>query len=556
MRAGRRVALAATLALLALCLSLPAEAQIPGWNTRAFGDGTQGSATVDANGVWTVTGQSGDTWEREDNFFVVYKPLSGDGSITTRLLNAEEGAEWSRIGVMIRDDLEDPAAMTFQFYMTGGITPDPPHGVEANFRGVPGARMSKDEEPGPEGANRVPREFPLWLKVERRGDRLVGLASPDGQFWIPVTRSHQIPMRSEPIAGVFICSNNAGDSPLTATFDGKVTEVSSRLLKPEEASPLQPDPVITMGGENSVLLMWERVNHMGKDADGYVVWKAPVGGNDFVKIGELPGNQTSFIDDKIKNGEKARYRVTTIVRVGPAGDKILETQIYPGGTLALTPVEGAPNPGGRITIGGREYFASPLDAGGRNAVTAVPGSASIDSSGVLTLRAAGYNLDGQSDGGHQLLTPVTGDFTFTARVLGPPEAEAGDVNDAAKFGIAVRESPLADSRYAGMMITPTFGIRSPHLRLFTFGWSDDLTANEDIPTFPIHFRIQRRGTVIHMFTSADGNTFEPYGDPATTELIGFVANAYVGFMGSAHDDERPPDQVARARFDQITLTTP
>ena len=73
------------IALLAFGLSLPARAQIPGWTEKAFGDDTQGSASVDANGVWTIKGQSGDLWERDDHFFIVYKQALGN--IAPLLLN-------------------------------------------------------------------------------------------------------------------------------------------------------------------------------------------------------------------------------------------------------------------------------------------------------------------------------------------------------------------------------------------------------------------------------------------------------------------------------------
>jgi hypothetical protein len=390
----------------------------------------------------------------------------------------------------------------------------------------------------------------VWLKIERRGDRFVGSASEDGAAWIPVTRAHQIKMKNEIVAGVFVNSNNEGESMLTGTFDGKLTDVSNKLLKPEEATPLQSDPVITQGGNNAVLLTWERVNHLGKEADGYVVYKAKVGDTDFTKVAELPGDKTSFLDETIKNGEQAQYRVTTIVKVGPSADKILESRTYPGSEGLLSYVTGAANP--PIPIGGRDYFATVLDGGGDKAVTDKPGSAAIDSNGVVTLRASGWDLQERIDGGQQLLTPVTGDFTFTARVLEAPTVEGGEVNEWSKFGIAVRESTLADSRYAGMLITPQHGIRSPHRRLFTVGWSEDLGPNEDAPTFPIFFRIQRRGEEIKTFTSADGTTFAEYGEPATTVLPGLVPNVYVGLIGTSHDTE----QIAQAKFDQITLTTP
>jgi regulation of enolase protein 1 (concanavalin A-like superfamily) len=532
------------LALLSFGLCLPASAQIPGWETKAFGDATQGSATVDSNGVWTVTGQSGDTWERDDHFFTVYKPLTGDGSVTTRLLTAGEGAEWSRIGVMMRDDLENPAAQVFQFYMTAGGV----HGIEANFRGVTGDRMAKDQKAGNDGGKRGPAAPPVWFKVERRGDRMVGYLSSDGAFWIPVTRSHQFPMADPIIAGVFVCSNNEGDSPLSGTFDGKVSAVGNTLLKPEEAAPLQPEAV-ALGGNNSVLLTWDRVQHGGKEADGYIVYKAKVGETTFTKLADVAGNTPTYTDSTIKNGEQAQYRVTSIVKVGPAADKIVESQTFPGSEGLLLYVTGAANP--PIPIAGRDFFATVLDGGGNQPVTTQPGSAAIDN-GVVTLRASGWSLNDRIDGGHQLVTPVTGDFTFTARVTGPPTVEGGEVGDNAKFGIAVRESPRANSRYVAALITPTRGTRAPHRRLFTDGWTEDLGPNEDTPTFPIFYRIQRRGDEIKIFTSADGTTFAEYGDPATSVLPALTPNAYVGFIGTSGDVE----QMAQARFDQITLTTP
>jgi hypothetical protein len=56
MRPLSGAALLVSVAALALALSLPAHAQIPGWSDKAFGEDTQGSAAVDANGVWTVKG--------------------------------------------------------------------------------------------------------------------------------------------------------------------------------------------------------------------------------------------------------------------------------------------------------------------------------------------------------------------------------------------------------------------------------------------------------------------------------------------------------------------
>src|SRR5947208_16695940 len=130
--------------------SRPAHAAgIPGWQDQDFNTTTAGSATVDSNGVWTIMGDGADTWDRDDQFHIVYKPLKGDGSVTTKLLSAPDGAEWSKVGVIMRNDLTNKAAAVMEFHMTTQ------HGGENLIRGIDdpengasplqGSRMAKDE---------------------------------------------------------------------------------------------------------------------------------------------------------------------------------------------------------------------------------------------------------------------------------------------------------------------------------------------------------------------------------------------------------------------------
>jgi hypothetical protein len=543
MQQGRYIRLMMAAGALALAAwgSRPAHAAVPGWSEKTVGTSTQGSASVDASGVWTIKGSGNDLWGTEDDFEIVSQPLSGDGSVTTKLLGADSGMEFSKVGVLMREDLDDPAAKTIVLSMAGGS-----HGGDERFRALTGDRMGKDRKMAVDGeAGLFPRKFPVWLKIERRGNGFTSYASQDGAFWVPVGRTQQIAMKSDIVAGCFVCSNDDGNL-LAATFDGTATAVSPKLLKPEEAAPLQPNPLIALGGDNSVTLMWNRVNHLGKDADGYVVYKGKVGDSNLVKIKELPGDQTSFIDDTIKNGEIARYRVTTLVNVG---GKTLESQTI---TNQLYTVSGAPNP--TLKIGADTFLANVLDCGGNHELTDKPGSAAIDANGVVTLTASGWDIQEEADGGEQCMTPVSGDFTFTARVLGVPNHPDGsDADEWAKFGIAVRETTMAESRYVAMLITPQHGIRSPHHRTFNGGRTNDVGPNQDTPDFPIYFRIQRRGETISVFTSADGTKFDPYGSPETLDLPGLSPNTYVGFVGTAGGVQMP---ITQAKFDKVTLTKP
>ncbi len=385
----------------------------------------------------------------------------------------------------------------------------------------------------------------------RQGDQFTGYArAGDNDPWIPVSTPHKLIMGDQIVAGCFICSVSDGNLQ-AGTFDGKVTDVSPNLLKPEEAVPIQPYPVAVQGGNNSVLLTWAPVDHFGHPADGYAVYKAKVGDTSFTKIKDLKGDQTSFLDDQIKNGEEAVYEVTTVVTIG---GKTMESRPFSSDAAnsdVLLFETGAPNP--PLKIGNADFFANVLDGGGDKEHTDTPGSAAIDANGVVTLKASGWDIQERYDGGEELLTPVHGDFTFTARVLGIPTLSDGtDANEWAKFGIAVRENTLAESRYASMLITPMHGIRSPHRRMFTAGWSDDVGPNEDTPAFPVYFRLQRQGDTLKFFTSADGSKFTAYGMPDTLTMPDLSTDVYVGFMGSSHNN---PD-VAQTKLDKVQLTTP
>jgi regulation of enolase protein 1 (concanavalin A-like superfamily) len=534
--------------------SRPARAAVPGWTDQDFNTTTAGSAKVDTStGVWTIQGAGSDTWERNDQFHIVYQPLKGDGRITTRLLTAEEGNEYSKCGLMTRNDLTNKAAQVIQIHMTTG------HQGEALYRGLSdpdpdnsslgSTRMAKDWKMG--DSQLFPRKFPTGLTIQRRGNRFTAYARQDETGpWIPVSRDEKLPMGDQIVAGVYVCSHDES-SLLTATFDGKATEVSNTLLKPEEVIPLQPNPIIATGLDNAVMLTWSPVDHMGHPADGYVIYRQKTGEDKFTMIGSVTGDKSSFLDDKIKNGEAARYRVTTVVNVG---GKTLESRMFdpndPDNSNKLNDEGGAPNP--PVTINNTVFSASLLGGGGNKEYTDTAGSASIDANGVVTLKASGWDIQESFDGGEQLMTPVHGDFTFTARVLGVPSVEGGDVNEWAKFGIKVAENTQAESRYAAMLLTPQHGIRSPHRRMWENGWSDDVGPNEDTPASSVSLRIQRTGNTLKFFRSDDGKTFSPYGVPDTLEVPDLNQDLFVGLVGTAHDNS----QVAQAKFDQIQLTTP
>src|SRR5229473_460197 len=184
MQRGRCISLAVMAGILALAggSGRPAHAAgIPGWMDQDFNTTTAGSASVDSTGVWTIKGDGADTWDRDDQFHIVYKPLKGDGSVTTKLLSAPDGAEWSKVGVLMRNDLTNKAAAVMQLHMTTG------HGGDYLIRGISDpqngdsglgtTRIGKDEKVENNATGLIfPHQFPVWLKIVRQGDQFTGYA--------------------------------------------------------------------------------------------------------------------------------------------------------------------------------------------------------------------------------------------------------------------------------------------------------------------------------------------------------------------------------------------
>ncbi|MEV2217106.1 ABC transporter permease subunit [Streptomyces sp. NPDC050997] len=157
-----------------------------------------------------------------DNFYLVHKQLTGDGSLTVDLRSltaapdtgtggkpAKSAQPWAKAGIIMKESLTrgSPYAAVMA---TGG------HGV----------RMQYDythDTAGPSGM--VSEESPRRLRLVRSGDSLTGYASTDGSRWTEVD-SVKLPGLAHTVrAGFFVASPEAkqdtaagaGFSPAVAT---------------------------------------------------------------------------------------------------------------------------------------------------------------------------------------------------------------------------------------------------------------------------------------------------------------------------------------------------
>jgi hypothetical protein len=186
----------------------------PAWLDRDVGStGLAGSASQD-NGTWTVKGAGADIWGTADAYHEVAKSLDGDGEVLARVTSEDAANSFAKAGVVVG-------------YGSGFetvILDIRPNGViEFMARPTPGGNM--------QFLAGSAASLPVWLKIERRGDQLTGLMSPDGHDWqvVGVTSvSFSSPSRGAPSAGLAVTSHDTS-SLNTATFDHFAVAAGHRL---------------------------------------------------------------------------------------------------------------------------------------------------------------------------------------------------------------------------------------------------------------------------------------------------------------------------------------
>ncbi|MEO6237118.1 MAG: hypothetical protein ABIQ52_08970 [Vicinamibacterales bacterium] len=193
--------------LAAICLSLAlspaASAQtLPaGWNSADIGAvGAAGSASGD--GVsFSVAGAGADIWNSADAFRFVYRTLSGDGSIVTRVATEQYVSTWTKAGVMIRESL-DPGSRHAMMIVS------PAKGLAFQRRVATGGASTST--PGSMGAP------PAFVRLTRAGATITAAQSSDGVSWV-VVGTDTISMSATVYVGLIVSSHVYG-TLATATF--------------------------------------------------------------------------------------------------------------------------------------------------------------------------------------------------------------------------------------------------------------------------------------------------------------------------------------------------
>jgi hypothetical protein len=157
------------------------------------------SFTEEPPGTFTVTARSGDAFGQSDQFYYVFKQLSGPGSIIAKVESTTNTSASAKVGVMIRETLDPDSKHAFTFMRPDG-----------------GVRFNRRQETGDITMNSVENglTFPHWVKLERDISGLFTAShSADGLTWVSVDdagmgSSDTVQMSTIVYIGLAVSSNN------------------------------------------------------------------------------------------------------------------------------------------------------------------------------------------------------------------------------------------------------------------------------------------------------------------------------------------------------------
>ncbi len=181
----------------------PATGLPAGWSNADVGTVGVAGSTSFGGGVFTVNGSGTTIGGTADSFQFASTAITGDCTVTARVVTQTATHNYARAGVMIR------SALTAGSMMADAII-TPAQGAYMQSRLTTDATAAT----GSGGAAAAP----YWVRVTRVGNVFTGYKSANGVTWTQMSTPKTIAMGSTVQVGLAVCSYN--NSTLgTATFD-------------------------------------------------------------------------------------------------------------------------------------------------------------------------------------------------------------------------------------------------------------------------------------------------------------------------------------------------
>jgi regulation of enolase protein 1 (concanavalin A-like superfamily) len=183
-----------------------------GWLSQDIGAVAVPGSASESSGVFTLRGNGPDVWGVADALHFAHRQMTGDGTITARVVGMAGADPWTKVGIMIRATTAPGAAHAFMLASIGkGL---------AFQRRVSDGGVSTHTAGAFVGA-------PSWLKLTRHGNVITAYESTNGSVWTLVGQDTFF-MPATVLVGLAVSSHDTS-TLAPATFD-QVSVTSGSLL--------------------------------------------------------------------------------------------------------------------------------------------------------------------------------------------------------------------------------------------------------------------------------------------------------------------------------------
>ena len=233
---------------------------------------SQEGSTKLIDGVYTIKADGADVWSNSDSFRYVYTEVSGNAEIVLRAVSLEDTNEWAKIGLMFRQSVDANSAYAFLLARAAEGS--------RYFQYRPSAGASAEEGPRP---SRWGTGFPVWMRIQRKGDDFVGSVSSDGSIWEHVG-TITAEMEDPVLVGIAVTSHQFG-----VLTTGVVDNITINGKAPAELKSEDIGTAAAALYQSALAKIWAR-----EDIDGAIAELKKAVEVDAGIIPEKPGSGTGY----------------------------------------------------------------------------------------------------------------------------------------------------------------------------------------------------------------------------------------------------------------------
>lgn len=139
------------------------------WLSMDIGETSLPGKITCSNSNLRIEASGTDIWNNTDGFHFTYQMLSGDFEISAKVESLEGPHEWTKSGLMLRENLDASSKNVFL-----GLTTK--NGITSQARPNSGDYTEN-------GERKSELKAPYWLKLSREGDSIKLSVSPEGLTW-------------------------------------------------------------------------------------------------------------------------------------------------------------------------------------------------------------------------------------------------------------------------------------------------------------------------------------------------------------------------------------